>query len=228
MRFNNKWDEFVASDKFNKDVLNRDNNVIYYSHKSWVPEKTNDKPSLLMIFGNPAPHSVKDDIYFSYEGGGTEHRFWKIMRELGIIDISTIGGIKENFFNLKYESPFRLGLEVIYTFPSSASSPKWSGVAGLERLFGKKAMNKMAVFEKARLQNEIDNFMIHSGAIIVFQKNAWNILSNDMYDLKLALNGNLRSMYNNIPMVCVPPTRWLYTTKMKDLLTVIKEQILTK
>lgn len=145
------------------------------------------------------------DVYFAYEGGGAEHRFWKVFRELGYIDLfGTDKDIKNKFLNLEYNSPFRLGFEVLYTFPSSASKPKWSGVMGLERLFGKQAIKQ----------------------ILIVEKDAYNTVSQNTYNLNLAVNGKLSSEYNGkIKIYGTPPTRWLYTNKMKNLLFSIKEKI---
>jgi hypothetical protein len=229
-KFDERWTDFLASDNANTSVINRNGNIIIYLHKSWVPSKKDNRPSILMLFGNPAPHSVRDDIYFSYEGNGTEHRFWKVFRELGYINInSNPKTMKQDFFNLQYESPFRLGLEVIYTFPSTASKPKWSGVAGLARLFGKKVMRIMLESEKKRILPLIENFVKDGGAVIALQKDAYNSVAQNYYDVKEAVNFNLKSTLNNlIKIYGTPPTRWLYTKKMKDLLKNIKKDILYK
>ncbi len=109
-KFNKRWKEFVDTDEANASIIRRIENAIFYTHKSWIPSKKDNRPSVLMLFGNPASHSVRADIYFAYEGKGTEHRFWKVFRELGIVNINTDPQtIKQDFFNLKYDSPFRLG-----------------------------------------------------------------------------------------------------------------------
>ena len=226
--FNKRWADFLAADEGHTHVLRREGDVITYPHKSWIPEKENGKPSLLLLFGNPAPHSVMKDIYFAYEGKGTEHRFWKVLRELGFTDLyGNDPNIKAKFLNLDHDSPFRLGFEVIYTFPSSASKPKWSGVAGVERLFGKSAAATILQAEKRRLSQAIDGWMKDGGAIIALQKDAYNAVSQNQYNLSQATDGALISTYKGIPVYGTPPTRWLYTTKMKGLLTDIKERLVT-
>jgi hypothetical protein len=148
---------------------------------------------------------------------------------LGYINInSNPQTIKEDFFNLKYESPFRLGFEVIYTFPSSASKDNWSGVAGLERLFGKKVMNLMLESEKARVLPLIRQFTKDGGAIIAMQKDAYNSVAQNSYNQKQAVNFELKSkLDNSIRIYGTPPTRLLYSKKMKELLRNIKEEILS-
>lgn len=225
--FDHRWQEFFSSDLNNQYVFTRKGNTISYLHKSWVPEKNNGKYSTLFLFGNPAPHSVIKDVYFAFEGNGAEHRFWKVFRELGFIDLfGTDKNIKNKFLNLEYNSPFRLGFEVLYTFPSSASKPKWSGVMGLERLFGKQAIKQILIVERERLKPLIDRFLRNNGVIIAMQRDAYNAVSQNTYHLDLAVNSKLSSEYNgNIKIYGTPPTRWLHTKKMKDLLLVLKEKL---
>jgi hypothetical protein len=224
--FNQRWEEFLLSDDANASVFRRDGNIITYPHKSWIPLKKNNKPSVFFLFGNPAPHSVRDDIYFSYERNGLEHRFWRVLREVGFIEIdSNPATIKQDFLDLNYASPFRLGFEVLYTFPSSASKPKWAGVAGIERLFGKNALQQILRFEMARLLPLLRDFLVDGGAIIAMQKDAYNALAPNSYSLKQAYDFSLKSHNESIPLYGTPPTRNMYSNKMKELLFSIKGDI---
>jgi len=227
-KFNSRWEEFLASDEANASVIKRNGNMIIYPHKSWIPWKKDDKPSVLMLFGNSASHSVREDIYFSYERNGSEHRFWKVLRELGYINISSNPKtMKQDFFNLNYESPFRLGFEVIYTFPSSASKGKWSQVAGLEKLFRKKVLKLMFESEKTRVLPLIREFTKDGGAIIALQKDAYNSVAQNSYHLNQAENFELKSGFDkSIRIYGTPPTRFLHSKKMKELLGIIKADIL--
>ncbi|MDP3093654.1 MAG: hypothetical protein Q8N16_02715 [bacterium] len=226
-KFWNRYNEFFKADRFLGKVIERKQDKLVYLHKSWIPKLSDHKPKILFLFGNPAPHSVLADIYFAFEGNGREHRFWKVMRELGIINISPRGGddndlFKSNFFNLKYDSLFVVGMEVFFTFPSPASDPKWSGVMGLRRLFGKKAFDQLASAERQRVRKVIERFIKQKGSIIAFQKDAYNGLlekDNRPYNLKRALQGKLFANYTNtILLVGVPPTRWMHTLKFKKVL----------
>lgn len=227
-KFNKRWEDFFSSDTANAEVFEREGNTITYLHKSWIPSKTDSRIPVLLLFGNPAPHSVRDDIYFSYEGSGGEHRFWKVFRELGYISIDpNPTTIKSNFFNLNYDSPFRLGFDVIYTFPSTPCKPKWSGVAGIERLFGKKVKSQIFEAEKQRIKEVVAEFIEEKGSLVALQKDAYNSVASDTYSVKEAVDFELKSPFNNlITIYGTPPTRWLYTNKMKELLKRIKKDIL--
>ena len=228
-KFWKRYSEFCKADHFLEQMIKKEDNTLTYSHKSWIPIKSDNRPKALLLFGNPAPHSVIADIYFAYEGKGKEHRFWKVMKEVGFIDMkidkdieNTNNILKSKFFNLEYISPFVLGMEVFFTFPSPASEKKWSGVMGLQKLFGKKVFDKLAQAEKIRVEKLIDDFIKDGGTIIAFQKDAYNGVVKEgqyKYNLKQAVEGKLHTQYvNNITLVGVPPTRWMHTTKMKNVL----------
>jgi hypothetical protein len=229
VEFNKRYEEFLLSDPYNSEILNRRKDIIIYPHKSWIPKTSDNRMNLLILGGNPASHSAFKDIYFSYEGNGLEHRFWKVFRSLGYWDIDGKNpNLKNIFLHVDYASDFRIGLEAMFTFPSTASKPKWSGVAGLEKLFGKVAFGKIYEYEKLRVKNVINSFFNDQpGAILVMQKHAYNAISENKYDLKAASLGGLKSNYSDeIRIYGTPPTRWLYTKKMQDVLNEIKKEAL--
>jgi hypothetical protein len=226
-RFWLRYADFCKADPLLAQMIEIKGDTLIYPHKSWVPKLSDNRPKVLFLFGNPAPHSVIADIYFAYEGKGTEHRFWKVMREMGIIDMQNAKSeeMKSNFFKLRYASPFVIGMEVFFTFPSPASEKKWSGVMGLQKLFGKKVFDRIAQAEKIRVEEVIQNFIGTKGMIIAFQKDAYNGVAKagNRYDLVKAVWGELRISYSDsVTLIGVPPTRWLHTAKMK---TVLKELI---
>lgn len=233
-RFNKRWIAFLNSDQWNQKVLKRAGNIIKYPHKSWVPEKTDNRIPILILAGNPAPHSVSKDIYYAFETNGSEHRFWKVLRKLGFVDLqSNPQSMRSNFFDLNYASPFRIGIEVAFTFPSSASASSWSGVQGLQKLFGAKVLEKIFIAEKNRVQKLVNNFFKNDTiTIVAVQKDAYRMFAQNDYSLKKAIKGELISEHNlqgrRFLIYGVPPTRWMYTAKMQSVLQKIKQDILQK
>jgi hypothetical protein len=96
--------------------------------------------------------------------------------------------------------------------PSTASGP-WSGVAGVQRLIGAKAMERLEVEETRRIVECAKKFLKPNGIAVAFQKNAWNGLKSESdipYSIEDAKNGNLIGTLkgmSNIPLLGVPPTR---------------------
>jgi hypothetical protein len=180
------------------------------------------RPSLLLVLGNPASQSVASGMFFSFEGNGAEHRFWKgILKPSGILQLSNdknrpvdkLNAIRQKqLLDLAYNSPFRIGLCVFITLPS-APGGSWGGVAGVQKLIGVRALRKLEQEETVRVFKSAEKFINSKGAVIAFQKNAWNSLRSEKdaeYSIGAAragmLIGTLKGC-NDLALFCVPPTR---------------------
>ena len=221
-RFNKNWEAFLESDSCNKDIFKREGDYLIYQSEQLIPSKSDDRPPLLLILGNPASHSVKEDMFFSFEGNSKEHRFWKdILNKAGVLELSyddrlpveTLNKLrKKQLLELNYKSPFRIGLCVFISIPSAPSGP-WSGVAGVQKLIGARAMKKLEDEESLRAIKYAKKFLSPNGIAVAFQKNAWNGLKSDSdisYSLENARKGELIGTLKGmptIPLLCVPPTR---------------------
>ena len=221
-RFEEKWDGFLESNPHNSKIFAKTANRLYYSSEQLIPEKQDERPSLLLVLGNPASQSVANGMFFSFEGNGAEHRFWKgILKPSGILQLSydknqpvdKLNEIRQKqLLDLAYDSPFRIGLCVFITLPSAPGGP-WGGVAGVQKLIGGRALRKLEQEESERVFKLAAKFISAKGAVIAFQKNAWNSLrsENDSeYSIGAArearLKGTLRG-HNDLDLFCVPPTR---------------------
>jgi hypothetical protein len=220
--FDAKWKDFIASTHYNQKVYSKKGNLLKYKSEQLIPAKKDKRPPLLLVFGNPATHSIVNEMFFSFEGDKKEHRFWKyILKPAGILDLpfdsnQSVTRLnkhrKEALFNLKYDSPFRIGLCVFITIPS-APGGKWGGISGIKKLIGAKAMRRLEVEESYRVIECAKKFLDPNGIAVVFQKNAWNALCSSTdpeYKLALAKNGKLKGRLKemtNVPLLGVPPTR---------------------
>jgi len=220
-RFEAKWPEFLASDPANAYVYQRKGRRLAYLTEHLVPAKIDKRPPLLLILGNPASHSVKAGMFFSFEGKGREHRFWNILRKSNVLNLDLDAGLpvgrrnarrRDRLFKLDYDSPFRIGLAVFVSMPSAASGP-WSGVAGVRKLIGARAMRRLEAAERERILECARAFLSKGGAAIAFQKNAWEGLrspNDPPYKIDKAKAGKLRGYMaglSRIPLYGVPPTR---------------------
>ena len=221
-RFDAKWKDFIASDNDNKKAYKKNGNILSYKSEQLIPTKTDKRPSLLLVLGNPATHSVASGMFFSFEGNKKEHRFWsKILKPAGVSRLPFTPGLsietlnkqrRDALLTLDYESGFRIGLSVIISMPS-APGGKWGGIAGVQKLIGAKAMRRLEREETKRVLECAKKFVNPKGAVIAFQKNAWNNLCSEndpKYKLRLARAGKLKGQLKgdpNIPLLCVPPTR---------------------
>ena len=229
-QFKKKWKDFLESDPYNKEIFELKGDLLKYQSEQLIPSKPDNRPHLLLILGNPASHSVKEGMFFSFEGDKKEHRFWKrILRSAGVLNLSYNKNLsvselnehrKNQLLNLDYDSPFRIGLCVYISIPSASSkkrnihsSKDFSGVSGILKLIGSKAMRRLEEAEHKRVLECSEKFLSPNGVAVAFQKNAWNALRSDKdpeYTLDKAKDGKLKGRLKempNIPLLCVPPTR---------------------
>ena len=113
---------------------------------------------------------------------------------------------------LDYVSAFRIGLCVFISMPSAAGGP-WSGVAGIRKLLGSKAMSRLESAERQRIIRSARKFLDPGGVAVAFQRNAWEGLRSENdppYSIDLAKSGKLKGSLAgmaNVPLFGVPPTR---------------------
>jgi hypothetical protein len=170
---------------YNQDIFSLQGDVLNYRSEVFVPDKTDNRPPLLLLLGNPASHSVAAGMCFAFEKGGQEHRFWRILDKTGILtfleqlpesaDPNEKNELKRKALKeLEYLSPFRIGIAVFYSMPSTASDRKWAGISGIRKLLGAKAFGILSLEEEHRIGMLISKFIGSPGGIITFQKEAYN------------------------------------------------------
>lgn len=229
--------KFVDENDYS-NIVRREGDFLIYRTECIIPEERNSETPVLILLGNPALHSVRSEMFFSFEGKGREHRFWKTLRQANFLlfrsdtdkqDVSLAERNKlrkEELFDLSYKSPFRIGLAVFYSMPSGASG-KWAGVAGLRRLFWKKALTRIAECERERVESQIRKFASPKGLVVAFQKDAYlHVKSSDSigYSLTEAKRGKLKGECRcdkGVELYGFPPTRLMSinSTLLRNLTT---------
>jgi len=222
VKFNAKWKDFIASDPDNKKIYKKNGNILSYNSEQLTPTKTDKRPPFLLVLGNPAAHSVESGTFFAFKSNKKELRFWSsILKPADVMDLPFEPGLsieklnkerRDALFNLKYGTSYRIGLSVIISMPS-APGGLWGGVAGVQKLIGAKAMRRLEREETKRVLGCAKKFVTPNGAVIAFQKNAWNNLHSENdpdYKLTLVRKGKLKGHLKGepkIPLFCVQPTR---------------------
>jgi hypothetical protein len=225
--FSRNFPNFRRSDSSDMSQICRmEGDFLVYETESIHPkERKTGRTPLLLLFGNPAPHSIKNRMFFSYERNGKEHRFWKVLSESEIFrldeqidDINERNRLKKKkLLEANYDPPFQIYLDVFYSMPSPATG-KWSGVAGLKRLFGTKALKKITELERQRIRDAVSRYICPNGLILAFQKDAYVKIKSENspdYDIarKQAMEGNTQARCqfdNRIKLYCMAPTRLMY------------------
>ena len=228
-----RYEDFLESDRFNQQIYSLKGDILTYSSEVFVSDKIDNRPPLLLLLGNPASHSVAAGMCFASEKGGQEHRFWRLLEEIGVLtflDLPNISSDLQNnvearrnaLFELNYLSPFRIGIAVFYSLPSAASNKYWQGVSGVRKLLGTNAFSMITFQEEKRIALLISKFIGSIGGIMVFQKDAYNgVRSHDapVYDVNLARQGSLVGNYlgnQHIFLAGAPPTREAYWPSSKS------------
>ena len=238
--FIKQFKPFIASDPLNKDIIRLKSDILTYKTEHIIPTKNDGRKKVLFLLGNPATHSVKAGVPFSYEnkrnGGKGEHRFWEALRITEFIDLPFNISVEEKkkiLFDLQYKSTIRFSLDVFYTLPSTASSKnkeaypiqKKSGVLQIEYLLGRKALVKIAKKETERLESIIKTH----DAVIVAQKDAYNGIKSKKspeYDgKKVKASGIETKTFNGVPLFCTPPTYLYRAANCQNILRVFKSKI---
>jgi hypothetical protein len=164
-------------------------------------------------------------MFFSYERNWKEHRFWKVLAESGIFRLDEqiddknerTGLRKKKLFEVNYDSPFQIYLDVFCSMPSSATG-KWSGVVGLQRLFGTEAFEEITRSEKQRVESLVMRNVAPNGLILAFQRDAYlqtKLENSPDYGIarKQAMEGSTQARCqfdNRIKLYCMAPTRLMY------------------
>ncbi len=221
-QFKKKLKQFLGSDPYNEKTYQQTDGELIYHSEQLVPSKRDNRPPLLLVFGNPASHSVIEGMFFSPHKDGKENRFWKhLLPRAGVVDLTFDENLSTKEHNtrrrklmtdLDYESPFRVGLCVYFSMPSSAGGP-WSGVAGIHKLLGTRALKDLEKFERDRILHVAKSFLTGRGIVVTFQRNAWEGLRSDgdpAYSIESARKGKLKGHLKGMPkfpLYGVPPTR---------------------
>jgi len=204
-----------------REIYTLNNHILQYRTECLIPKQIDNRRPLLLLLGNPAPHSVREGMFFSYQhqvnDNISEHRFWRSLNNAGILSFNTPF---DNYQERKREflhdqqSKYLIGLSVFYTMPSPPSHNKWGGVSGLKKLFGATAFREITCQEKYRTEKIIQKFCGNNGVVIVFQKDAYlairDVQSPD-YNIGMAREGRLigQCIYNTgVKLFCAPPTRY--------------------
>lgn len=86
--FKDRLCQFLDSDEDNRKVTNLEGELLIYLTECIIPNKRDKLIPLLLLLGNPASHSVLSEMFFSYEGNGRDHRFWKALKKAGILEFT--------------------------------------------------------------------------------------------------------------------------------------------
>ncbi len=219
-------------------------NKLVYKTEVLTPKVNKNRLNILMVFGNPAVHSVAERMFFSYQrtpqGKRKEHRFWRALRDCCVLKFERNvekptpenNKYKLNYLlNGKYDSNFNIFLLPYFSFPTPASDKKYGRVAGITKIVGKEIFKEMKEFEFQRfkkivLSNDIEHVICSQKTNVgkeIVRKTEGKPIGNMLkpnYPI-YELGGSLKQ----VTLYTVPPTRLLHTNKAKEILKCILSSI---
>jgi len=166
------------------DIYRLEGNKIKYRSETILPiEKGSEKRKILIVFGNPAVHSVKNGMFFFSKKENRRHSMWGKLAKAGLIKPVSSSN-RDPFLARKEEAEERkrliksdlasedysLGLTTFYSFPTPVEGP-FQDVQGVEKLF-KPVLEKVIIpFEVDRIQN----YSFSKNATLIFVQKSSHI-----------------------------------------------------
>jgi hypothetical protein len=158
------------------------NKLTYRSETLFPPEKNVNKQKVLIVFGNPAFHSVKYGMFFFSRANNHRHGMWGKLQKANLIktvrfsdDNLCLARKKEAEERKKLISAgkaseiFTLGMTTFYSFPTPVEG-RFRDVQGVEKLFRPVLEDIIIPFEVHRILK----YAFTQDAILVFvQKSSY-------------------------------------------------------
>ncbi|MDW7774690.1 MAG: hypothetical protein SCH71_17550 [Desulfobulbaceae bacterium] len=188
--FYKHYDFIAYEDKDFKSLVSLVDGILRYESETVLPLIEDDfKPRVLLVFGNPATHSVKHGMFYFSMGGDNfyRHGLWGKLLKAGLVS-EVKSNTTDNYQARKKEANLRklmilagkssdnylVGLTTFYSLPTPGSfDSEYSGVAAVEKLF-RPVLDTVARAEVKRIQS----YPFTRGATVVFtQKSSYEMYS---------------------------------------------------
>lgn len=148
--FKSAFDEIRGRKPISSHVYGYENGILRYQSETLLPKGTDQtKNKVLLVFGNPATHSVQNGMFFFSKGDCKRHSMWGKLSKAGLVkEFSSI--LSDQFSARQEEAMVRremilnglssekylVGMTTFYSFPTPVENGfKYSNALGVERLF---------------------------------------------------------------------------------------------
>ena len=148
--FKNQLGEIGQCDNDFKDICKLKGNTLEYDSETVLPlVGNNSKEKVLLVFGNPAIHSVKNGMFYFSRADSKRHSMWgKLSKATFVQEFKSkkkdlLKARKEEAIKHKHmihtgtsSDRYLVGFTTFYSFPTPVEKGfKFSNVAGAERIF---------------------------------------------------------------------------------------------
>ncbi|OPY18447.1 MAG: hypothetical protein A4E74_00580 [Syntrophus sp. PtaB.Bin075] len=195
--------------------FNDDTGQIRYPTEGPLIPHDNDRIPILILLSNPHPHSVRQGMFLSPNRIGNENPLWDTLRSTGYFNHThriTPSLMIEN----KYDSPFRIFIAVLLSFPSNFPNE-------LPEIFGREEYQKMIIAGKARIETLLKKHDIKN--VICFGKTQYEIMASssspERYTNILRQGTIIRCSSSlsphSISIFLTYPTGWRYDVNSRNI-----------
>ena len=191
--FTNKLLDICSHDQYFQNIYSLNRNILRYKSETILPENIDkNKRKILLIFGNPATHSIEHGMFFFSNSRLSRHSMWKKLHDAGLVGQVNYSHLKEKSLFKKREleaqtrkesilngnssEAYSIGLTTFYSLPTPVTDKYiYSNVAGVLRIF-KEILNHMHEMEIERILN----YKFTRNAILVFiQQDSYNTFTSN-------------------------------------------------
>jgi len=160
-----------------RNIYKYDGNKITYTSETLIPSKRYvNKPKVLIVFGNPAIHSIKNKMFFFSRANNHRHGMWAKLEKANLIKRVRINNDdflkarkkeaeerKKLILSGRASEKYCLGLTTFYSFPTPVQG-RFRDVQGVENLFNSILEKVIWPFETERILS----YPYTKDAILVF------------------------------------------------------------
>ena len=148
--FKDQLGEIGRCDNDFKDICKLKGNTLEYNSETVLPiVDDNSKEKVLLVFGNPAIHSVNNGLFYFSRADLERHSMWgklskaTLMKEFKSKKMDSLKARKEEAIKHKHmihtgtsSDRYLVGFTTFFSFPTPVEKGfKFSNVAGVERIF---------------------------------------------------------------------------------------------
>ncbi len=208
------YPDLIKFDDFDRSVT--------FSTERLIPNASTNRPRVMLLFSNPHPYSVHQNMFLSPNTKGRENLFWSVVKDAGWLSIAE-GNLNPKQLadicvNAEYRGPFELIFYCYYAFPTDYPED-------IRTIFGMKHFSQFiepeAIDEFWRTIQETS-----VKAVVTFNKGIFNLISKDQIDryVERLMEGELiqsqiKCITRNVPIFLTFPTGWRYHKQYRQFRT---------
>lgn len=193
---------------------------VTFSSERLIPNRSTNRPRILLLFSNPHPYSVHQGMFLSPNIKGRENLFWPVMHDSGWLPISEEKRhpqeLSQICLNVGYDGPFEFIFYCYYAFPTNYPED-------ISKIFGKTYFTQHIEPESMEEFLQIINERtVH--AVVTFNKMIFNLVSKDQIDRSIGrlergdlIQSEVNGIDRHISIFLTFPTGWRFHEQYRRL-----------